>query len=105
MAQYDVFENPSPAQREGFPYLVVIQSDQLDHLPTRLVLPLQRLDVVPKHLPRRLSQPVLVAGEPLLPAAQQCAALPARLLRKAIASVAAEQGVLRDALDAVISGV
>ena len=84
---------------------MVIQSDQLDYLPTRLVMPLQRLDALPKHLPRRLSQPVSVKGEPLFPAAQQCAAMPAKLLRKRVASMAAEQGVLRDAVDAVISGV
>jgi toxin CcdB len=105
MAQFDVYANPTAASRDGYPYLVVLQSDQLDHLSTRLVMPLQRLERAPGDLPRRLAQMVLIDGEPLHPAAHQCAAMPARLLRRPVASLAAEQSVLRDAIDAVISGV
>ena len=105
MAQFDVYANPTPASRQGFPYLVVLQSSQLDHLPTRLVMPLQRLERAPADMPRRLVQTVLVKGERLHPAAHQCAAIPARALRSPVATLAPEQGTLRDALDAVISGV
>lgn len=105
MAQFDVYENPTPAARPGFPYLVVLQSDQLGHLPTRLVMPLQRLDRHPGDLPRRLSQTVVIDGERLYLAAHQCAAIPLRVLRKPVASLAGEQGTLRDALDAVVSGI
>jgi toxin CcdB len=105
MAQFDVYLNPTPAAREGFPYLVVLQSDQLDHLLTRLVMPLQRLQGPPDGFPRRLSQSILIDGERLYLAAHQCAAMPARVLRKPFCSIASEQGVLRDALDAVLSGV
>jgi len=105
MAQFDVYTNPTVASRDGFPYFVVLQCDQLDHLPTRWVMPLQRLENAPSEVPRRLAQTVLIKGESLHPAAHQCAAMPARLLRKPVASLVAEQGTLRDALDAVISGV
>jgi toxin CcdB len=105
MAAFDLHRNPSPGEREGFPFLVVMQSAQLDFLPTRLVMPLQRLRAAPRGLPRRLVAPVVVEGETLYPAAHQCAAMPARLLRQPMASLAAQQGVLRDALDAVISGL
>jgi hypothetical protein len=40
MAQYDVFRNPSGSAADGIPYVVVIQSDLLDGLATRLVMPL-----------------------------------------------------------------
>lgn len=105
MAQFDVYANPTVASRDGFPYFVVLQSDQLDHLPTRWVMPLQRLEHAPSEMPRRLAQRVLIKGESLHPAAHQCAAMPARLLRKPVASLATQQGSLREALDAVISGV
>ena len=36
MAQYDVFTNPSHSAADGIPYVVVIQSDLLDALATRL---------------------------------------------------------------------
>jgi len=105
MAQFDVYLNPTPAARPGFPFLVVLQSDQLGHLPTRLVMPLQRLERNPTDLPRRLSQTVVIEGERLYLAAHQCAAMPVRALRKPIGSLAGEQGLLRDALDAVVSGI
>ena len=104
-AQFDVFENPNRVQREGFPYLVVIQNDQLDHYSTRLVMPLARLANVPSVLPRRLTQTVRVAGEALHPAAHLSAPLPQRILGRPVASLRNQADVLRDALDAVISGV
>jgi toxin CcdB len=103
MAQYDVYANPTPGT--GFPYLVDLQSAQLDRLPTRLVMPLQRLPRAPEGLPRRLVQPVQVKGEELYLAAHQCAALPVRSLRKPVASLNAQAAQVLDALDAVISGV
>lgn len=105
VAAFDLHLNPNPRERVGFPYLVVMQSAQLDFLPTRLVMPLQRLAGVPAGLPRRLAQPVAVDGETLYPAAHQCAAIPARVLREPVDSLRDQQGALRDALDAVISGL
>jgi toxin CcdB len=105
MAQYDVYPNPTPAARAGFPYLVDLQSAQLSRLPTRLVMPLQRLPRAPEGLPRRLVQTVEVQGEALYLAAHQCAAVPAGLLRRRVASVAGQVSIVIDALDAVVSGV
>lgn len=105
MAQFDVFANPNVAQREAYPYLVVMQSDQLSHHNTRLMMPLARLPHPPLDSPRRLSQPVVVDNETLYPAAHLCAALPVRFLRYPVLSLAPHSDVLRDALDAVISGL
>ncbi|CAN5720174.1 hypothetical protein BH11PSE8_BH11PSE8_35910 [soil metagenome] len=103
--QFDVFENPSRAQREGFPYLVVMQSDQLDHYSIRFVMPLARLSIVPPVLPRRLTQTVRIVGEALHPAAHLSAPLPMHAFGPKIGSLKAQADVLRDALDAVVSGV
>jgi toxin CcdB len=48
MAQYDVFPNPSRTASEGIPYVVVIQSDLLDGLATRLTIPLAEPDATGK---------------------------------------------------------
>lgn len=96
---------PNVPQRAGFPYLVVLQCDQLDRYSTRLAMPLSRLARKPARLPRRLAQAVVIAGEQLFPAAHLCAALPAKLLRRPVASLAAQADVVRDALAAVVSGV
>jgi toxin CcdB len=105
MAQFDVYENPNVSQRPGFPYLVVLQNDQLDHLSTRFVMPLARLERAPVDAPRRLSQTVLIDGENLYLAAHLSGPLPARLLRSPLVSLASETAALLDALDAVIAGI
>jgi toxin CcdB len=105
MAQFDVFRNPDAAQREGFPFLVVIQSDQLDHHSTRLVMPLARLPHKPSREPHRLARAIRVEGELVYPLAHLCAPLPERLLRKRVASLRAESAMFIDALDAILSGV
>lgn len=105
MAQFDAFENPNLPQRAAFPFLVVMQSDQLNQHSTRFVMPLARLPHAPAAAPRRLSQPIAIGGETLYPAAHLCAAVPARLLRRAVLSLRAQADVLRDALDAAVSGV
>jgi toxin CcdB len=105
VAQYDAYDNPSASQREAFPYFVQLQNDQLADFSTRLVMPLARLPAAPADLPRRLAQPVQVRGERLYPAAHLCAAVPARLLRRPVATLVGQAGVFVDALDAVVSGV
>ena len=104
VAQYDAYENPTLAQREAFPYLVVVQSDQLDQFSTRLVMPLARFKSAPA-TPRRLAQSVELRGERLFLAAHLCAALPSRALRRPVASLRSEATAIVDALDAVVSGV
>lgn len=103
--QFEAFANPNVAQRAAFPYVVVMQSEQLQHHSTRLVMPLARLPHAPESAPRRLAAAVLAAGEALYPAAHLCAALPARLLRQSVGHLRAQSHVLIDALDAVVSGI
>jgi len=105
MAQYDVYANPNAQQRQAFPYLVELQSDQLDHYATRLVMPLARLPGVPAHLPRRLTETVEVEDERFYLAAHLCAPIPAKLLRRPMTSLRHEAAVFVNALDAVVSGV
>lgn len=105
MAQFDVYENPNIAQRSGFPFVVVLQSDQLDYQSTRFVMPLVRLPRPPLRIPKRLAQTVEVAGEKLFLGAHLCGAIPARLLRTPVMDLRRDASVFSDALDAVVSGV
>lgn len=105
MAQFDIYPNPNAAQRQIFPFVVQLQHDFLDSLPTRLVVPLQRARVPADAFPRRLTETVRVEGEALYIAVHLAAALPSKLLRSPAASAHDQQSVLRDALDALVSGV
>jgi toxin CcdB len=104
MAQYDVFANPSRSAAEGIPYVVVIQSDLLDALATRLTLPLATLDSATR-VPTALCPVIVVKGQRLHALAHYAAPLPARLLRRPVDNLATQASVLVSALDAVLSGV
>ncbi len=105
MAQYDVYVNPDPATRERVPYVVDVQSNVLDHLNTRLMMPLRRPLASHAGLPRRLLPRLRVGGETYVLHAHQAAVVEARLFKKAVGSVASQAFEIVDALDAVISGV
>ena len=105
MSQFDVYANPNVAQRQIFPYVVQIQHDFFEALPTRLVVPLQRARISADAFPRRLTETVRVEGEALFIAVHLAAALPTRILRHPVTSVGEQHTLLRDAMDVVISGV
>ncbi len=104
MAQYDVFTNPSHSAEDGIPYVVVIQSDLLDALPTRLTMPLTEPDATVK-VPTMLCPVIVVKGKRLHALAHYAAPLPGKLLRRRIDNVAAQSSVFVSAMDAVLSGI
>lgn len=104
MAQYDVFANPSSSASAGIPYVVVIQSDLLDALPTRLTMPLAVFDAATR-VPTALCPVVTVKGRRLHALAHYAAPLPAKVLRRPIGNVAAQASALVSAMDTVLSGI
>lgn len=104
MPQYDVFPNPSRSASDGIPYVVVIQSDLLDALATRLTMPLADLSPGTK-VPTALCPVIVVKGKRLHALAHFAAPLPARELRRAVDNVAAQASALVSAMDAVQSGI
>lgn len=106
LAQWDVFVNPVPRSRDLLPYLVVLQSDLLEALPTRLVAPLARSKVVAAQWPPRLVPSFEIAGEQLLLLKpHETGTIPTRALRQPVASLRSQAHRIVDALDAVVSGL
>ncbi len=104
MAQYDVFVNPSRSASEGIPYVVVIQSDLLNALSTRMTMPLALFDTSTK-VPTTLCPVITVKGKRLHALAHYAAPLPAKSLRRPVDNVVAQASALVSALDAVLSGI
>ena len=104
MAQVEVYPNPSRSATEGIPYVVVIQSDLLDGLATRLTMPLAVSDPS-MNTPTSLSPVVMVKGQRFNALAHFTAPLPAKMLRRPVANVAAQSSALVSAMDAVLSGI
>jgi toxin CcdB len=105
MAQWDVYENPSPRVRAEIPYLLDIQSGMLSGLRTRFVVPLAAQAVQPVGLPRRLIPIFEIGGRSLRLVPHEAGVIDATLLRKPVATLRDERSRITDAMDAVISGV
>lgn len=103
MAQFDVYLNPDTTQRERTPYLLDVQNSFLDRLASRVVVPLRRVEYAP--LPMRELNPALtVQGQALVLDAAALAAVPARGLGQAVASLRNESADVVTALDVLFGG-
>ena len=103
MARFDVYQNPIAEQRKTVPYWLDIQSDFLESLQTRVVLPL-RLRSDESLATQRLNPCFEIEDRMVFAETQNLAAVPRRLLKKRIASLHAEQPQLEDALDFLFRG-
>jgi toxin CcdB len=99
MAQFSV--HPAPGKSRG--YVLNVQADLLEHLATRLVIPLLPVESAPP--PARTLNPIYeVEGHRHVLATQYMAAIPANLLRPPVASLAAHRAELVAAFDFVLQG-
>lgn len=104
MARFDVYRN-SGAHAEETPYLLDVQSDLLHGLETRGVVPLRRRDRFPvAKLPDNLSPTFEVEGIECFMETPKLAAVPLRLLKAPVASLAASQFQITAALDFLFQG-
>lgn len=100
MAQFDLYENPSPHSKERVPYLLDVQHDLLKHLNTRVVIPLMREKKSISHL-----NPVLeIAGERFMLSTQEMAGVPADTLGKKVTTLLHHRDEIIHAIDFLITG-
>jgi toxin CcdB len=105
MPQFDVYANPNPGSRVSVPFVVDVQSNLIDALPTRLVMPLSRVGAGQAKLPSNLCPPVTFEGEVLTLMPHLAAPIDKRLLRRPVQSMVHRAHDINAALDAVISGI
>ncbi|GHU35819.1 plasmid maintenance protein CcdB [Betaproteobacteria bacterium] len=105
MARYDVFPNPGASERVT-PYLLDVQSDLLDALDSRMVIPLRRARDFPAFAkrPERLLPAMKIGNEVFMLETPKMAAVPARVLKAPFASLAAERERITAALDFLFQG-
>jgi toxin CcdB len=105
MAQFDVYLNPQPAARERFPFVVQVQSDFLDKLPTRLVMPLSVIELKADQLPSDLTPVFRIRGQRLALMPHLAAPLPKNILKKPVESLPDASLTVAKCFDAVLSGL
>ncbi len=104
MARFDIYPNAGPHAAD-IPYLLDVQSDLLQGLETRVVVPLRRRDRFPAtSIPERLSPVFEVAGVTCLMETPKLAAVPLKLLKTPVTSLAQHQHAITRALDFLFQG-
>lgn len=104
MARFDVYANPGK-QATTTPYLLDVQCDLLSDLDSRVVIPLRCLAHFPKvNLPTRLTPLINILGEDFLLETPKMAAVPQRILKIPITSIADSADQVIGALDFLFQG-
>lgn len=105
MAQFTVYRNRNPASKAEYPLLLDIQSDLLDELAARVIIPLTRVAGLVRRPIGNLMPIVIVAGEEYVAVTQDLAGTHRSSLGPRVASVAEQRDAIVAALDFLISGV
>lgn len=104
MARFDVYANPGK-HAAATPYLLDVQSNLLDELDSRMVIPLRSLKAFPKvKLSNRLTPIFTIKGEEFLLETPKTGAVPLRVLKEPVTSLADEHNQITAALDFLFQG-
>jgi len=97
MARFDVHRG------EGEPLLLDCQTDLLDGINSRLMVPLYRADRIERKVPR-LNPVFDVAGYDMVMLTQLMGAVPIKQIGARVGSLGAEQDAIMNAIDMLLSG-
>lgn len=103
MAQFDVYRNPNPATAGRIPYFVDIQTEYLDGLSTRVVVPLVHRDGFVAAT--RLNPFFAVEGAPVVMATAELAAIRRTALGERVDSLAEHRHDIVAAIDFLVTGI
>ena len=98
MARFDVYANPEATERKHTPYFVDVQNNHIDHLATRVVVPLRR-EMAFGPRARNLNPVFSVGADQVVMDTPALGAVPCSELRKPVANLGAEREHVLEALD------
>jgi toxin CcdB len=105
MAQFAVYRNPNPDTRAAYPLLLNVQSDLLDDLDTRVVVPLCPAPVVGNRLMSTLTPLLEIEGDSYAMLTPQLAGIAKRHLGEQVADLSPRRDAIIAALDMLITGI
>ena len=104
MARFDVYPNPG-VHSGTTPFLLDVQSDLLDGLDSRMVIPLRSLEHFAKvKLPTLLTPVFAINGKDFLLETPKMGAVPNSILKNTVTSLSAHQDQITGALDFLFQG-
>jgi toxin CcdB len=98
MARFDIYPHPDTAMREVTPFLLDVQNNFIDHLQSRVVIPLRTAAAFGPTM-RDLNPMFTISGQSVVLDTAALAAFPAGGLRKSIANLSVQSQDITAALD------
>ena len=105
MAQFDVYQNPSPNTLHLYPYIVDIQNPVIADISTRIVVPLGVMKSFKNTNMKGLTPEIEYNGERLLLLIPQIASIPSKILKNPVGSLEHFRDDVIAALDFAITGI
>ena len=105
MPQFAVYKNRNAETRGRFPLLLDVQSDLLEPLSTRVVVPLSPIATARDVAIKQLAPILTIDGKQYVMVTPQLAGVSARGLGQSIGNVAHERAAVIAALDLLITGI
>ena len=105
MAQADVYRNANQGSKSRVRYLLDIQSDLLDMLSTRVVVPLCKPEVLNGKLAERLNPVLEVEGRKFVLLAPELAGVSRKVLGDCVGNPSRHRQAIIAAIDLVITGI
>ncbi len=104
MARFDIYPNPGRAVK-SVPFLMDIQSDLLDHLNRRVVVPMYHLEKFSDiRLPKDLAPVFKIQGHDCVMQTIEMGSVPASILKKPVANLSRKQHIITAAMDRLFNG-
>ena len=104
MPQFTVYRNENPRTKSTFPFVVDVQSDLLEQLQTRVVIPLTRTAGLAKKPLGHLTPALTFDGETYVLMTPQLAGVARSDLGAPAGSLAAERAAILAAMDFLLTG-
>jgi toxin CcdB len=104
VAQFSVYRNKNPRTKTAFPFLVDVQSDLLEPLNTRVVIPMTKAAALTKNPVSNLTPTVSFNGDRYVLITPQLAGIGRTDLGPPAGSLAEERAAILAAVDFLLTG-
>lgn len=105
MSQFTLYKNNDRSTANAYPYFVDVQSELLDSLNTRLVIPLTPIELLEKKAPSHLCPTIHIDEGDFAILTQQMASVPTKILTTPVNELSTFRNEIIAAVDFLITGI
>jgi len=105
MSQYTLYKNENNDSKKAYPYFVNVQSDLLDELNSRMVIPLSPLKTLKNTNAKKLCPIIDIEEDCFVLLTHQLTSVPKSILKKETASLEKYRNEILGAIDLLFTGI